>query len=129
MAWSVGEKKVEAKRTGPGKVVEVRPSEKNSSEEAAKESKERNLAGGMELLELDFLLSVIENTKGNDKNDVTMRKLGFNELIRRKQADTIDSNALKVYAIDKGSLCGKVIQCEAMRVLTDRTTRESKGGN
>jgi len=129
MAWSVGEKKVEAKRTGPGKVVEVRPSEKNSSEEAAKESKERNLAGGMELLELDFLLSVIESTKGNDKNDVTMRKLGFNELIRREQADTIDSNALKVYAIDKGSLYGKVIQCEAMRVLTDRTTRESKGGN
>ena len=112
-----------------GKVVEVRPSEKNSSEEAARESKERNLAGGMELLELDFLLSVIESTKGNDKNDVTMRKLGLNELIRRKQADTIDSNALKVYAIDKGSLYGKVIQCEAMRVLTDRTTRESKGGN
>lgn len=128
MAWSVGEKKVEAKRTGPGKVVEMRPSEKNSSEEEAKESKERNLAGGMELLELDFLLSVIENTKGNDRNDVTMRKLSFNELIHREQADTIDSNALKVYAIDKNSLYSKVIQCEAMRVLTDRTKRGSKGG-
>jgi len=128
MAWSVGEKKVEAKRTGPGKVVEMRPSEKNSSEEAAKESKERNLTGGMELLELDFLLSVIENTKGNDRNDVTMRKLSFNELIHREQADTIDSNALKVYAIDKNSLYSKVIQCEAMRVLTDRTKRGSKGG-
>jgi len=128
MVWNVGEKKVETKRTGPGKVVEMRPSEKNSSEEAAKESKERNLTGGMELLELDFLLSVIENTKGNDRNDVTMRKLSFNELIHREQADTIDSNALKVYAIDKNSLYSKVIQCEAMRALTDRTKRGSKGG-
>jgi len=128
MVWNVGEKKVETKRTGPGKVVEMRPSEKNSSEEAAKESKGRNLTGGMELLELDFLLSVIENTKGNDRNDVTMRKLSFNELIHREQADTIDSNALKAYAIDKNSLYSKVIQCEAMRVLTDRTKRGSKGG-
>ncbi len=125
MAWNVGEKKVETKRTGPGKVVEVRPSAKDSLEQG----KEKNLAGGMDLLELDFLLSVIENTKGNDKNDVTMRKLSFNELIRREQADTIDSNALKVYAIDKSGLYGKDIQCEAMKVLADRTTRESKGGN
>jgi hypothetical protein len=125
MAWNVGEKKVETKRTGPGKVVEVQPSAKDSLEQG----KERNLAGGMDLLELDFLLSVIENTRGNDKNDVMMRKLSFNELIRREQADTIDSNALKVYAIDKSGLYSKDIQCEAMKVLADRTTRESKSGN
>jgi len=63
------------------------------------------------------------------QGDVMMRKLSFNELIRREQADTIDSNALKVYVIDKSGLYSKDIQCEAMKVLADRTTRESKGGN
>ncbi|GAF79904.1 unnamed protein product, partial [marine sediment metagenome] len=33
--------------------------------------KNKDLRGGMDLLELDFLLSIVENTKGNDQNDVT----------------------------------------------------------
>jgi hypothetical protein len=83
----------------------------------------------MEILDLDFLLSVVENTEGNDKNDVAMRRLTFDELLRREQQDTIDSNALKVYAMNEGELYGKVIQCEAMKVLTERTVRKSKRGN
>jgi hypothetical protein len=89
---------------------------------------EKDLAIGMEILDLDFLLSVVENTEGNDKNDVAMRRLTFDELLRREQQDTIDSNALKVYAMNEGELYGKVIQCEAMKVLTERTARKGKHG-
>ena len=122
MAWN-DEKKVETKRTGPGKIVEVRGSGKSAG---AEPGKDRDLAGGMEMLELDFLLSVVEHTKGDDKNDVTMRKLVFNELLRREQLDTIDSSALKAYTTDESNLYGKEIQCEAMKKMTERTLRKSK---
>jgi len=91
--------------------------------EAARE-RGRDLAGGMEMLKLDFLLSVVENAEGDDKNDVMMRKLNFNELLRREQLNEIDGNALKVYAVDEGNLYGKDIQCEAIRELTVRTARK-----
>lgn len=128
MAWGVGEKKPETKRTGPNKVAEVRTAEKDNSGDTQQKNrmnKERNLGGGMEMLEMDFLLGVVENTGGADKNDVMMRKLVFNELLRREQLDAIDSNALKVYAIDDGGLYGKDIQCEAMKKLTERTARKA----
>jgi hypothetical protein len=83
--------------------------------------KNRDLHGGMDLLELDFLLSMVENTKGNDQNDVTMRKLNFNEVLRREKQDQIDSNALAVYAVNAGNLYGKDIQCEATKELARRT--------
>ena len=122
MAWN-NEKKTETKRMGPGKVVEVRGPGKGA---AGAPGTDRDLGSGMEVLELDFLLSVVEYTKGHDKNDVTMRKLAFNELIRREQVDTIDRSALKVYTVDETNLYGKDIQCEAMKKLTDRTPRKSK---
>jgi hypothetical protein len=134
MAWnSIREKKSEVKSMAANKIVEVHPSDKApsdiSSEETPKgglsRSRNKDLAGGMEILDLDFLLSIVENTEGNDKNDVAMRRLTFDELLRREQQDTIDSNALKVYAMNEGNLYGKVIQCEAMKVLTERTTRKS----
>ena len=136
MAWNmVREKKSEAKGTAASRVVEVHssvkapPSEISSGENPKSElarEREKDLAGGMEILDLDFLLSIVENTKGNDTNDVTMRRLTFDELLRREQLDTIDSNALKVYAMNDGNLYGKVIQCEAIKVLTERTTHKSK---
>ncbi len=137
MAWSVGEKKGETKKTEASKVVELRPSAKDASGDVAGQQKPkgesdreggRDLAGGMEMLELDFLLSVVENTKGDDKNDVMMRKLNFNELLRREQLNEIDSNALKVYVVDEGNLYGKDIQCQAMKELTVRTARKGKHG-
>jgi len=88
--------------------------------------REKDLHSGMELLELDFLLSVVENTKGGDENDVAMRKLNFNELLRRDQLNEANSSALKMYAINQGNLYGKDIQCEAMKELTERTTHKSK---
>ena len=81
----------------------------------------RDLGGGMEMLELDFLLSIAENTKIDGKNDVMMRKLSFNELVRREQLGAADSNSLKVYAINEGCLYDKDIQCEAMKELAERT--------
>jgi hypothetical protein len=86
--------------------------------------KGKDLAGGMEMLELDFLLSIVENIKGDDKNDVMMRKLNFDELIRREQLGEIDSNALKIYARDEGGLYGKDIQCRAIKELAVRTARK-----
>jgi len=131
MAWSVGQKKSDTKRTGPNRLVELRSSGNEHSGDAAGEdklksepTKGKDLAGGMEMLELDFLLGVIEKTKGADKNDVAMRKLGFNELLRRQQQNQIDSKALTVYAVDESNLYGKDIQCEAMKELTKRTAQQ-----
>ena len=85
--------------------------------------KNKDLRGGMDLLEMDFLLSIIEKTKGNDPNDVTMRKLNFNEVLRRSKQNEIDSNALAVYAVNAGDLYGKDIQCEAIKELAKRTAK------
>jgi len=57
---------------------------------------------------------------------VTMRKLNFNELLRRDQLNEANSSALKVYAINQGNLYGKDIQCEAMKELTERTAHKNK---
>jgi hypothetical protein len=81
----------------------------------------RDLRAGMELLDLDFMLGVIENTDGADGNDVSMRKLCFNEVIRTERRAEVDSKALKVYAVDADGLYGKDIQCQAMIELTERT--------
>jgi hypothetical protein len=124
-------KKGEVKKS-TDKVVELRPGETSfetadSQRQQASESAQRpeDLESGMELLELDFLLGIIENTEGADKNDVTMRKLCFNEVIRRTQQNEIDSYALKVYSINEDNLYGKDIQCEAMKELALRTEHKT----
>jgi hypothetical protein len=89
--------------------------------------KEKDLHSGMELLEVDFLLSIVENTNGgDDEKDVTIRKLNFKELLRRGKLNHADSNALKIYAINKGNLYGKDIQCEAIKSLAERTAKGAK---
>ena len=75
----------------------------------------------MEILELDFLLGVVENTKSYDKNNVMIRNLSFDELLRREQLAVVDSKALNVYAINDGNLYNKDIQCCAMKELAERT--------
>ena len=135
MAWSVGEKKGETKKTGASKVVELRPSGRDASGDVAGQQKlkdeaarvkGKDLAGGMEILELDFLLGIVEKTGGADRNDVMMRRLNFDELFRREQLNEIDSSSLKVYAKDAEHLYGKDIQCQAMNELTIRTTHKGK---
>ena len=81
----------------------------------------KNLTSGMEMLGLDFLVMVVENTKDGDNDDVMMRKFSFDELVRRSQLKAVDSNSLRVYALDEDNFYGKDIQCEAMKELTERT--------
>ena len=100
------------------------PSEQPQSR--PKEKKARDLQGGMDLLELDFLLKVVENTQDTAANDVSMRTLCFNELIRTRRVSEIDSNSLSVYAIDRGGDYGKDIQLAAMKQLTERTAHGVK---
>jgi hypothetical protein len=89
--------------------------------------REKDLHSGMELLELNFLLSIVENTNGgDDEKDVAIRKLNFKELLRRGKLNQADSKALRKYAINKGNLYGKDIQCEAMKSLAERTARGNK---
>jgi hypothetical protein len=94
--------------------------------ESARE-REKDLHSGMELLGLNFLLSIVENTNGgDDEKDVAIRKLNFKELLRRGKLNQADSKALRIYAINKGNLYGKDIQCEAMKSLAERTARGNK---
>jgi len=127
MAWGVGERKLDLRKGPGGKVVPLDGAEENAGETVMekKTKAQRNLAGGMDLLELDFLLGVIENINGEDKNDVAMRKLAFNEALRRNQQNEIDSAALSVYAVDEKGLYGKDIQCAAMKELYRRTEQKS----
>jgi hypothetical protein len=88
--------------------------------------KMKDLDSGMELLELDFLLSVIGNTEGSDETGLVIRKLGFNELIRRGKLGCVSSYALKTYALNQGNLYGTDIQCEAIKELAERTAHHSQ---
>jgi hypothetical protein len=131
MNWGTA-KKTDTKK-GQDKIVELHPSGSDSSlspgeEKSArpKRATQEDLESGMELLELDFLLGIIESTDGDDKNDVTMRKLCFNEVLRRQQQNEIDSFALKVYSVNDNNLYGKTIQCEAMKDLALRTEHNTK---
>lgn len=127
MTWGVGEKKLEVKKSTGTRIVELGGIEETTGETAMEKKPRtgRNLAGGMEMLELDFLLGVVENTDSDDKNDVAMRKLSFNEILRRNQQNEIDGAAMTVYAVDEKQFYGKDLQCAAIKELTRRT--EQKG--
>ncbi|UCF44409.1 MAG: hypothetical protein JSV99_05735, partial [Planctomycetota bacterium] len=89
-------------------------------------TKERDLHSGMEMLELDFLVGIVEKTASDDNNDVTMRKLSFNELLRREQLKGTSSKMLKDYALNKDNIYGKDIQCEAIKELAKRTGTKTR---
>lgn len=86
-----------------------------------RKTEKKDLASGMEILELDFLLNIVKKTKGRNKKDVMMRTLAFNELIRREQLAALDSKILNFYTINKGGVYEKNVQCAAMKVLAERT--------
>lgn len=92
---------------------------------APRVKRNRDTQSGMEILDLDFLLSVIENTDATTENDITMRRLGFNELIRTNRVNEIDSSSLKVYAMDEHGWFTKDIQCESFKELTNRTLQHA----
>ena len=120
------------KTAQPTVVIEEHPFDLGAADTAGERKRksepgsERDLTGGMEMLELDFLLSVVEKTEGDNERDVMMRKLGFNELLRREQLKAVDSNAIKVYAVNEGNLYGRNIQCGAMKELAERAALRSE---
>ena len=91
-------------------------------------TEKKDLDSGMEILELDFLLRIVEKTKGRSKKDVTMRKLAFNELIRREQVSALNSKALNFYTLNKQNVYEKNIQCAAMMALAERTKYQIEHG-
>ena len=120
MRWKTADEKADNLQT-KANVVELHPSSDSNTDTPSR--KQADTQSGMELLDMDFLLVVIENTDSNDENDITMRKLSFDEVLRRNKQNEIASTALKVYAVNKGDLYGKTIQCQAMKELTKRTTQ------
>ncbi|MHC4265835.1 MAG: hypothetical protein ACYSUK_07875 [Planctomycetota bacterium] len=96
-------------------------SKKNEVKREHFEKRKRDLQLGMEILDLDFLLSMVENIEGDDPNDMIMRKLCFDELFRRVRLEHVNSQVLKVYAVNSSNLYGKDIQCEALQELAERT--------
>ncbi len=111
------------KREHAGKTFDLSGVAKAKSE-GLHTKREKDLQSGMEILDSDFLLKVVENTNdGGDEKDVVMRKLNFKELLRRGELSQADSHALKEYALNKGNLYGKDIQCEAIRILAERTAK------
>ncbi len=86
----------------------------------------RDLQSGLELLDLDFMLTIVENIEATDEQDITMRKLSFGELARTQRIHELDSAALKVYAMDEDGAFGKSVQVECFKELADRTASSSK---
>ncbi len=104
-------------RSGNNK--EAKTAERKAGSEARKRG--RDLHGGLELLELDFLLDMVESIDGIDEYDLTMRKLSFHELARTSRLSEIDSSALRYYCMDEDGLYDRRTQCEAMQELSSRT--------
>jgi hypothetical protein len=88
-----------------------------------------DLKRGMELLASDFLLSVVSDNTSDEATSVTMRKLCFQELMRRNQLNCIDSSKLKVYSVNKNNIYGKTIQCAALQELSLRTSGKLQTGS
>ena len=106
------------------KVNKVRDSIKKDNRADNSRKRGRDLSSGMDLLDIDFMLDVVENIGASDANDLLMRKLIFNELLRTERLHEMDSQALKGYAINEGGLFDKDIQCEALKELTERTLQK-----
>lgn len=124
IAGSVREKAGGAK----GQLSASAGSETTEKERLRSAKASRDLAGGMELLGDDFLIGVIEDLGGGDGREVSMRRMSFEELIRRGGLAGLSGEALKVYAVDKGHLYGKVIQCEALGEMARRTRSAAGAG-
>jgi len=115
-------------KTAPTKKITKEPMfdfEAAGKVSGGKQKIDRDLNSGMEILDLDFLVKIVENTKGRSKKDVMMRKLVFDELLRREQVTAVDSKALNIYTINKSKLYDKKIQSGAMKALAERTKPRS----
>jgi hypothetical protein len=89
----------------------------------------RDLKSGMELLEREFLVWVVEHIDAADNQDIAMRGMCFAELVRRGELSALLSEALKAYILDEGGFFGKTVQREAMAELAGRTEKELRVKN
>ncbi len=119
MKWNNVQEENEALKEKAAAVVSVK-SEQSKTEDA-KTRKNNDVKSGLEMLDIEFVLGVVDSTDSADPNDITMRKIGFNEILRRDSRPRISSDALKVYALDQNKFYGKDIQCQAMQELAERT--------
>ena len=103
-------------------VTSIKPAIKKTKKRSKRPRKGgKDMHSGMELLDLDFLVNVVEDIEGEDESGVVMRRVCFAELVRRDQRHEISSNTLTVYAMDVAGLYGKQVQCQAMLELSERT--------
>ena len=119
MKWNNVQEENEALKEKAAAVVSIKS--EHSQEAAGQTRKDSDVNSGLELLDIVFVLGVVDSTDSADPNDITMRKIGFNEILRRNSRPRISSKALKVYALDQNKFYGKDIQCQAMQELAQRT--------
>ncbi|MCK5564266.1 MAG: hypothetical protein KAJ07_03390 [Planctomycetes bacterium] len=120
MKWNNVQEENEALKEKAAAVVSIKSEQPQN--ENTKTSKDHDIKSGLEMLDIVFVLGVVDTTDSADPNDITMRKIGFNEILRRDSRPRISSDALKVYALDQNKFYGKDIQCQAMQELAERTT-------
>lgn len=73
--------------------------------------------------ELEIMLQIVEDTRSETTDNVTMRIATLESLINSEQLGLADSRTLRIYAIDHKKLYGKTIQCAAMTELARRTAQ------
>ncbi len=103
------------------KVSKMRETIRNEKRPEVNRKRGRDVTSGMDLLDLDFMLDTVENVEAADPNDILMRKLLFDEILRSERLHEVDSSALKAYAVNQGGIFDKDVQCEALKELTERT--------
>ena len=103
------------------KVSKIRETIRNEKRPDVNRKRGRDITSGMDLLDLDFMLDMVENVEASEPSDIQMRKLIFAEILRSERLHELDSSALKAYAVNEGGLFDKDVQCEAMKELTERT--------
>ena len=119
MKWNNVQEENEALKEKAAAVVSIKSEQ--SQKANTKQRKDNDVNSGLEMLDIEFVLGVVDSTDSDDPNDITMRKIAFNEILRRDSRPRISSDALKVYALDQNKYYGKDIQCQAMQELAVRT--------
>ena len=127
MAFGIGDRKFEVRKSTGTRIVELGQAEETSGE-VTMEKKTRNWTkpgGRYGFARNGFPAG--RNRKHRRRRQKRRRdaRLSFNEVLRRNQQSEIDSASLTVYAVDEKDLYGKDIQCAAMKELTRRTEQKS----
>lgn len=87
---------------------------------------QQKTTGGLELLEDNFLVEMVNQVTNTDSDDLTMHMLALKEMIRRDKLNLASSKALAFYTLNKTKEYDKKIQCAAMLELAKRTDEENK---